>query len=260
MALRHELITDVVTVASEFDEDSVSCAVPAGSDEIMKNCFTLRSLGLALMCVLGFTTWSSAQVFNGDFSLSLSNWTRVYPPGNIFPPDNGVTTIDIDGAGTLSSSTAYYAVAGSDAQVYLEQSVTVSAGVLYHFAADLAMVPPGNNADGGTVTAIFGGNQIAAFSFGSTTVGVNEYGNLSANITPVASGPQTLSIRFYRSYGAGGTPADFIDNISLIAVPEPTAGALVVISLLSLLVIHVWRRGHRHGSMTLGGKNQLGVR
>jgi hypothetical protein len=106
----------------------------------------------------------------------------------------------------------------------LEQVVTLTAGVNYTFHADLAMVPHGFNADGGTVSAYIGSTLLASYSFGFvTSVTQVKYGSLDTNYIATTSDPRTLSIRFSRGYGEdGGTPSDYIDNISLLAPLPPS--------------------------------------
>jgi hypothetical protein len=163
----------------------------------------------------------SAGVVNGDFSSGTNNWSFYFAPGNVQIPGYGVTQIDIDGAGPLSNSPAFRAAVGSDALMNLEQNVSLIAGGAYTFRADLAMTPTSNNADGGTVAVYFGPTLLISHSFGSTTVGVNEYATISKSFSPAFSGSQTLSIRFSRGYGygAGNTPADYIDNVYLNPPP-----------------------------------------
>jgi hypothetical protein len=168
--------------------------------------------------------FASGQLLNGDFSNSTNHWRIVLPGSNTQTPANGLVPFDIDGPGPLPAAPAFFANVGNDALLYLEQDLNLVAGGFYRFAADLAMYPPGNNADGGTVTAYLGGNQLASHAFGSTTHGVYAYTNLLATCSPSLSGTQTLSIHFSRSFGAGGiysTPTDYIDYIAFAPPPVP---------------------------------------
>lgn len=158
------------------------------------------------------------QLLNGDFSDSTNHWSIVLPASNTQPAANGIASIDIDGPGPLASSPAFYANVGNDALLHLEQDVALSAAVSYQFAADLAMTPAGNNADGGTITVFINSTMIASNSFGSTTAGVNKYVHLTGTYSPPDSGLYTLSIHFSRNFGPGGifsTPTDYIDNVAL---------------------------------------------
>jgi hypothetical protein len=206
------------------------------ADMVMRGIVTFRKVILAVVFVTCWSSLSYAQLLNGDFSQGLTNWTVYYPPGNIFPPANGLTTIDIDGPGPLTNSTAYYANPGDDSLVDLQQTVTLTLGVTYHLSANLAMTTQGDNADGGTIVGVVGLTPIASYSFGAVTAGVNEYAVLSGDYLATSSGPQTFGIDFSRAYGAGGTPNDYITNIVFDAIPEPGSGALVICGFLSMVV------------------------
>jgi hypothetical protein len=203
------------------------------------NAAVMRVITLILILAGLFSPTLQAQVVNGDFSMSLTDWTVVLPPGNHLTPDHGLMTLDIDGPGPFSNSTPFYAAVGNDALLNLQQSVSLSSGVTYQFVAYLASTSTGNNADGGTVAAFLGATQVSAFSFGSVAMNVTNYGILSGIYTAQATGSQTLSINFSRSFGFGGpgqntTPTDYIDLISLTAIPEPSSLPLVIAGALLL--------------------------
>ena len=179
---------------------------------------------VAISSIVTLAPLARAQLLNGDFSDSTNHWNIVLPGSNTQPAANGIASIDIDGPGPLASSPAFFANVGNDALLHLEQNVFLSAAVSYQFAADLAMTPPGNNADGGTILVFVDTTLIASNSFGSTTAGVNKYAHLAATYSPAASGSHTLSIQFSRAFGPGGvssTPTDYIDNIALSPTPVP---------------------------------------
>ena len=183
---------------------------------------------------------SRAGVLNGDFSAGTNNWAIVFNPGNTQPPDYTVLPFDIDGPGPLGTSSVFRVGVGDDALMNIEQPVNLMAGGIYRFHADLAMTTPGNNGDGGTIAAYVGSTLLASYSFGSTTVGVNQYTNISTTFSPGTTGTQTLSIHFSRGYGYGpaSTPKDYIDNISLspplISLNVQRAGGQVVLSWTNL--------------------------
>jgi len=184
---------------------------------------------------------SIAQVYNGDFSLGLNGWTLYLPPGsNPLGPDYQVASIDIDGSGPLSVSEAFHVNVGSDALLDLQQGVFLTAGTTYNFFANLAMTPPSDNADGGTISVFVGPTGIASYSFGSTTVGVTEYATISGTYQPAFTGAQTLSINFSRGYGIGNgwqTPSDWIDNIELTPIPEPRTSVMEIAGLCALAFV-----------------------
>ena len=189
-----------------------------------------REIIVAVVFTAMFVTPAKAQVYNGDFSLGLNGWTTFLPPSNTLWPDVEVALFDIDGPGPLGTSPAFHVNVGSDALLDLQQPVVLTAGVSYHFHADLAMTPPGNNADGGTIRVYVGPSLLASYSFGGTTVGVTEYASISGTYQPAVTGAETLSIDFSRDWGIGigwQTPNDWIDNIQLTPIPEPSAVAII---------------------------------
>lgn len=179
---------------------------------------------VVILSIVALAPWAQGQLLNGDFSNSTNHWNIVLPASNTQPAANGVAPLDIDGSGPLAGSPAFFANVGNDALLHLEQSLFLSSAVSYQFAADLAMTPPGNNADGGTIQVFVDTTMIASISFGSTTVNVNKYAHLTGTYSPAASGSHTLSIQFSRIFGPGGvfsTPTDYIDNIALSPTPVP---------------------------------------
>ena len=177
--------------------------------------------GVAILAWLALTGPAWAGVLNGDFSLGTNNWRFVFAPGNVQIPGYGVAPMDIDGGGPLSNSPAFYASVGDDALMNLEQDISLNAGGLYVFSANIAMTPYSYNADGGTIAVYIGGTLVTSYSFGFTTIGVNKYATLAAPFSPATTGVQTLSIHFSRGYGygAGNTPTDYIYNISVAPPP-----------------------------------------
>lgn len=181
---------------------------------------------------------SDAQVINGDFSNGLDAWIVFLPPSNNLSPANGTATTDIDGSGPLGVSTAFYANVGGDALLDIQQNLSLFAGTKYIFSANLAMSTLSNNGDGGTVAVYANQNLIATYSFGSTTYNVNKYAVVNGSYVPASTGVETLSINFSRGYGDGGvfdTPIDYITNIQLAPVPEPSTFAFVALGGLGFL-------------------------
>jgi hypothetical protein len=183
----------------------------------MQTKFNQLALVLLILSTL-LSLSSKAQISNGDFSNNTNNWRYFFLPSNVQIPAHGIMQVDIDGAGPLGSSPAFYANVGDDALMNLEQNIVLTAGVTYNFRANLSSIPYSFNADGGTISVFIGPTNIVSYSFGSFSSISPKYSTLAATFVPVSSGSQTLSIHFSRGYGAGGvgnTPTDVIDNIFL---------------------------------------------
>lgn len=175
-----------------------------------------------------------AQVMNGDFSAGLANWTVLQLPSGLVV-GGSLTSVDIDGL-PLRLSNAYYCQPGNNGwDRALQQGVFLTEGSTYDFRADLAMESGSNNGDGGTITIYLDSVIVASYAFGSVPWHVKEYATLSGTYTPPTTGNETLSITFTRSgEGAPDTPYDYIDNIQLIVVPEPSS---LVLALAGLCVV-----------------------
>ena len=53
---------------------------------------------------VGYTVNLDGQVVNGDFSAGTNGWNFVFPPSNVYFPNYGLGSIDIDGPGPLPVS------------------------------------------------------------------------------------------------------------------------------------------------------------
>ena len=185
-------------------------------------------------CLLALTSkciQAQSVILNGDFSSGLDDWTVVQPPDNT--PVVG-TLGQIQFANESFVSEAFTAQVGYNQQQNLEQTISLSAGIQYNFQADVAAVYPLYNLDGGTITLSIGGNNVTSISFGP---GLTQYGTLDGSYIPGASGDELLVLNFYRSYQASSeSPTDYIGNISMTPVPEPTG--LCSLGLGSLFALY----------------------
>jgi len=189
------------------------------------------SLCIATVATLaGLSSRLQGQVINGDFSAGLANWTILrIPSGQV--TGGSLTSVDIDGF-PLGLSNAYYCQPGAFDGRALQQTLFLAEGTTYDFRADLAMESGSNNADGGTVSVYLNSTLVGSYAFGFAPFHVKQYATLSGTYTAPTTENETLSITFTRSYGAApDSPFDYIDNIQLSVVPEPSCLALAVSGL-----------------------------
>jgi hypothetical protein len=198
---------------------------------------------LTFGCTSGIVQAQSV-VLNGDFSNGLSDWTVVAEPNN---PPTYLGLGQIQFGGETNASEAFYAQVGNINQVNLEQTVSLSAGIQYNFSADIAAFEGPSavilgNLDGGTITLSVGGNQVASFSFGEILEGSTLYGTLNGSYLSAQSGDELLVLNFDRGVASDNyTPTDYIGNVSLVPVPEPSSFLLAGFGIFALNVIRCRR-------------------
>jgi len=204
-------------------------------------------LSLALFAATSFSVGGQQLILNGDFSSGLDYWTLVQPPGNmVVAPQPG--SFDIASSGPLSTDNEFYAHIGSDFLIDLQQPLSLSGGITYNFYAGIASSTPQYNVDNGTISVFIDGNSIASYSFGGWSDTVT---SISGVYTPLESASAVLSIDVSRNYIVSGySPTDWIDNISLTAIPEPSCLGLGVCG--SILFWFKWRNAGRKSMWLLG--------
>jgi len=188
---------------------------------------------------------TSNVVTNGNFTNGLTAWTINNPSSLPF----GITAVDIDGPGPLTSSDAFFVKTGGGfgtSPVSIIQSIKLVTGGTYTLFANIAasyfpLDGSMNNRSGGVITVTLDGKTIDSFDFGEIARNTFEYADLSASFVAAASG--ILDINFFRPFGVDiNSPTNYLDNISLALnngtgapVPEPATVLLLGIGLVGLV-------------------------
>jgi len=218
---------------------------PEGNIQIMKS-FNLKPLLPLLAFALAGTL--QAQLLNGNFETgNLSHWTTYTTSngnlGSYYGLPN-VISFDVVGAGTLSSAAQFQVgqpsfVGGSLQGGGIYQTFTASSAGQYFIHADIAAaVPAKDNLAAGLFTLRMDGVAINSVDLGFIAGGQTLRSTLEATTT-LTPGAHQLSIEMTRPYLNGGgfanTPLEYLDNIQVTQVPEPSAMLLSSLGLISLL-------------------------
>ena len=201
---------------------------------------------VAVLVLGGWAGLSHANLINGDFETGdFTGWTIFTFDTAGSTGSTGSTAIvpfDTDGDLVTTNSARFQVGQVSPGQIGggvfragggILQIFTAQAGQL-HIAVDIASSSSGNSADGGLFELLLDGVLLDSVDFGFIGVGVVERDLLMA--TPiVTAGAHELRIRMVRGYGTdSSTPFQYVDNVLVSSIPEPTALALFGIGLLVL--------------------------
>lgn len=205
----------------------------------------MKSFALAITVICASASFCRAQIiYNGDFETgSFSGWaTFITPNGSLGPPGSGlpaVSQFDVAGTGTLSDAAqfqvgeaAYNPATGHTVQgggIY--QTFNVSAGQ-YLISADFAAYNSNSqyeNGDGGLETVSVDSVTVGTVQFGAINSGQTERGGVQSMLN-LTGGTHQITIEFTRPWlnsdVDGPTPFEYVDNVEVTAVPEPSVAAL----------------------------------
>jgi hypothetical protein len=249
---------------SWFDSVSVMLGVGLGAqiDEIMRKLsMTTKSTLLAAAGICAWAPFCRAQIiYNGDFETgTFSGWTIFTTPyGSLGPMYSGlpaVTQFDVLGNGVPSDAAQFQAGEvnyGSGEQgggIY--QTFNVSAGQ-YVVSADFAAYdsnPTFGNDEAGVETVSVDSVTVGTLDFGWIGQGQTERGIVQGTLD-LSGGTHQITIEFTRPYpnnsgGLGTTPYEYVNNVVLAPVPEPSIMELGVLGLATLLFRGQVRSGAR---------------
>jgi hypothetical protein len=210
-----------------------------------------RSIGFILLAVVLLSGSAQAALINGNFETGYLNpWTAYTTSnGTLGAVHPSVASFDVAGTGTSSSALAVsvgYAVApcaypGYECPSPLEgggirQTVMYSGGwTTLHadVAVDNSTLYGGYNLTGGTFSLFVDGTLLDSFSVGEIAAGTVQRGDLDV-YTFLSPGSHIIDILITRPAAECRSLTQYIDNISLSPVPEPTTALLLGLGLVGI--------------------------
>ena len=193
------------------------------------------ALFLVAIGTAGIAT-ASNLIANGGFDSGLSSWQT-------FTTSNGTTgtpgTASFDTTGYGSNPAAVFNVgkvlfSWGALSIYegggVSQSFSVLSDGVYRVSADAAAYSRGDflNSSGGRFNIFVDNLKLATWDSGELAAHQTKRSSLFDNVALVAGG-HTLSILLERPYTNSGTsPLQYIDNVSVAAVPEPETYAMML--------------------------------
>ncbi len=196
--------------------------------------FALKAL-IAWAALAPSAMFAQNLLLNGDFEAgNLNYWTFFATPnGNLGPGLPNVVSFDTAGTGTPSDAAQFQAgeFEFNDATGHTQQgggfyqAFNCTAGQ-YVISADVAALDINNfvNGDAGTFSLSIDGTSVANDSLGSINPSQTIRGSLGDTVT-LGAGLHIFQFEITRGFldagGFGNTPLEYVDNLSVTAVPEP---------------------------------------
>ena len=172
-----------------------------------------------------------ASLNNGDFETGdFTGWTTFTTEIGFISGNQpaGVFLFDVDGDGDLSQSARFQV--GSLGIVHSGGGIfqTVTSRLPFSIEADIAASSSTNNGSAGLFELIVNDVVIDSHDFGRIDRGEIKRSALYSGIIP--AGSHEVRFRMTRRFKA--SPLQYIDNVELLQVPEPTTSALAHLAVL----------------------------
>lgn len=211
---------------------------------------------LALLLILGR---AEAALVNGDFeSGSLGPWVTYTTANGTMGQGSPTTSIfDVEGLGSasyaLGLSVGYATAPCSFPGIYcplptegggIRQTVNLPEGQ-FQFGASVAVANSslygGFNGDGGTFSVYLDGTLLDSFVFGAIAAGSVQRGQLGSTAY-VTAGSHALELMVTRNSAASLSLTQYVDNVSIAAVPLPATLIPMALGMFCLAPFAVRRR------------------
>ena len=217
----------------------------------------MKSTLVATAAICVWASFCRAQIiYNGDFETgTLNGWTTFTTPnGSLGPPGLGlpaITQFDVLGSGTPPDAAQFQVGAVNFDRTEqgggIYQTFNVSAGQ-YAISADFAGYdsdPAVGNDEAGVETVSVDSVTVGTLDFGIINAGQTERGIVQGTLD-LSGGTHQITIEFTRPFlnSSGSTPFQYVDNIVVAPVPEPSImgmGMLGLATLLFRVLIHKGR-------------------
>jgi hypothetical protein len=193
---------------------------------------------------------------NGDFQSGLLNpWTPFATANGTTDGSPNVVSFNTTGDGTspaVQFSVGEETYTGLPAGGGIDQNFTLGAGGTFDFFADIAAQNTFDlpNADAGTFSILIDGIPLASDDLGyfafPCTGSCNQIltGTLSGSVA-LDAGVHTFEVLITRDFLCCGDVDQYVNDISLTAVPEPATFSMASVAALALAVLALHRRRMR---------------
>jgi hypothetical protein len=219
---------------------------------------TTFAFALGVLIAAGVPTAKAGPILlNGDFQTgTLGPWTSFTTENGSI--DDSPNVLSFNTTGTGASLAAQFSVGevtytGLPEGGGIEQSFTLSSGGTFDFFASIASQNTFDlpNADAGTFSIVIDGTALASDDLGNFAFpcwgACNQMftSTLSGSVS-LAPGAHTFEVLVTRDFLCCGDVEQYVDNVSLAAVPEPATLGMVALALVAL-AFHRRKAGHGVG-------------